>query len=112
MRCASRRSDSRSEPPSFESPYPIFITASRAVNRPVSQHGDFWTLGHTFRTSASRTPAILRVMSVDSRATQTFHTTPGTLVTWAPRLDVLGGAILRYGLVVILLYLGTFKFTS
>jgi uncharacterized membrane protein YkgB len=37
--------------------------------------------------------------------------TPATLVTWAPRLDALGGAVLRYGLVAILLYLGTFKFT-
>lgn len=38
--------------------------------------------------------------------------TSRTLSTWAVRLCTLAGAILRYGLVVILLYLGTFKFTS
>jgi reactive chlorine resistance protein C len=30
---------------------------------------------------------------------------------WAARLEAMGGAVLRYGLVAILLYLGTFKFT-
>jgi uncharacterized membrane protein YkgB len=34
------------------------------------------------------------------------------LLTWAPRLEAIGSAILRYGLVAILLYLGTFKFTE
>ncbi|MPZ21418.1 MAG: DUF417 family protein [Luteitalea sp.] len=33
------------------------------------------------------------------------------LSTWAARLEASGGAVLRYGLVAILLYLGTFKFT-
>jgi uncharacterized membrane protein YkgB len=37
--------------------------------------------------------------------------TSSTLSTWAARLNTLGGAVLRYGLVAILLYLGTFKFT-
>jgi reactive chlorine resistance protein C len=31
--------------------------------------------------------------------------------TWAARLEAIGGAVLRYGLVAILLYCGTFKFT-
>jgi uncharacterized membrane protein YkgB len=33
------------------------------------------------------------------------------LSTWAARLETIGGGVLRYGLVAILLYLGTFKFT-
>jgi uncharacterized membrane protein YkgB len=33
------------------------------------------------------------------------------LSTWAVRLEALGGAVLRYGLVAMLLYYGTFKFT-
>jgi uncharacterized membrane protein YkgB len=38
--------------------------------------------------------------------------TSANLSIWATKLDALGGAILRYGLVAILLYLGTFKFTA
>jgi uncharacterized membrane protein YkgB len=34
------------------------------------------------------------------------------LSTWAVRLEAIGGAVLRYGLVAILLYLGAFKFTG
>jgi reactive chlorine resistance protein C len=37
--------------------------------------------------------------------------TSTNLSTLAARLETIGGAILRYGLVMILLYLGTFKFT-
>jgi uncharacterized membrane protein YkgB len=37
--------------------------------------------------------------------------TSTNLSTWAARLEAIGGAVLRYGLVAILLYLGTFKFT-
>jgi uncharacterized membrane protein YkgB len=37
--------------------------------------------------------------------------TSTNLSTWAARLEAMGGAVLRYGLVAILLYLGTFKFT-
>jgi uncharacterized membrane protein YkgB len=37
--------------------------------------------------------------------------TSTNLSTWAARLEIMGGAVLRYGLVAILLYLGTFKFT-
>jgi hypothetical protein len=39
------------------------------------------------------------------------YMTSTNLLTWAARLKTIGGAILRYGLVAILLYLGTFKFT-
>jgi reactive chlorine resistance protein C len=33
------------------------------------------------------------------------------LATWAARLEAIGGTVLRYGLVAILLYFGTCKFT-
>jgi reactive chlorine resistance protein C len=36
---------------------------------------------------------------------------PKNLSTLAARLEAVGSAVLRYGLVAILLYLGTFKFT-
>jgi reactive chlorine resistance protein C len=35
-----------------------------------------------------------------------------TLIDWTARLEAAGGAVLRYGLVAILLYFGTFKFTA
>jgi uncharacterized membrane protein YkgB len=35
-----------------------------------------------------------------------------SLSAWSARLEAIGGAVLRYGLVAILLYLGTFKFTA
>lgn len=38
--------------------------------------------------------------------------TSTNLSTWAARLEAIGGAVLRYGLVAILLYIGTFKFTG
>lgn len=34
------------------------------------------------------------------------------MTIWASRLEAIGGAVLRYGLVAILLYFGTFKFTE
>jgi uncharacterized membrane protein YkgB len=37
--------------------------------------------------------------------------TSTNLSRWAARLEAVGGVVLRYGLVAILLYLGTFKFT-
>lgn len=37
--------------------------------------------------------------------------TSTNLSTWAARLEAIAGVVLRYGLVAILLYYGTFKFT-
>jgi reactive chlorine resistance protein C len=44
--------------------------------------------------------------------TMTSKNISTNLSTWAARLEAIGGTVLRYGLVAILIYLGAFKFTE